>query len=207
MKLFSYIGLLFLGFLALYLSGTYIEHFVPTTLTSEVVEPDILLSNSKRYFQDDAHERSMKHLIHAIEAIEKIEQEIDDDSKRRVDLAVVDLKNIYAEMSHDTFNITKLNEASVKALNALTYAELKVSEHYVESHELNKARIALGYGMLHIKNALLFAEGRKKEYEVQLYAEIDSIVENNHLSDDELIEKLEHMIAELDEDRLIESEH
>lgn len=207
MKLFSYIGLLILGFIVLYIAGSVIHHLVPTTLTSEVVEPDILLSNTKRYFEDDAHERSMNHLIHAIEAIEKIEQEIDDDSKLKVDKAVVELKKIYAEMSHDTFNITKLNEASVKALNALTYAELKVSEHYAESHELNKARVALGYGMLHIKNALLFAEGYKKEYEVKLYAEIDSIVENKHLSDEELIEKLEHMITELDEDRLIESEH
>lgn len=180
----------------------FIGHSEPTTLTNEVIEPDILLSNSRTYFEQDAYHRSMEHLARAIEAIKRIEQDIDEDSKYKVDMAINGLNDIYRSMSQDTFNIDQLNNASIKALNALTFAELKVTEHFVESHELNKAQVALHYGILHIKNALTFAQGYKKEYEIKIYKELDSLIENHHLSDEELIKKLEHMIGELDDIRL-----
>ncbi|WP_421870263.1 hypothetical protein [Marinoscillum sp.] len=202
MKVFGYIGFVVLFFLTLYGVHHFIDGSQPATITSEVVEPDILLSNTKKYFQQDSHERSMEHLMKAIRSIERIEQDIDDSSKLKVDKAVNDLKLIYAEMRHDTFNIKKLNEASVKALNALTYAELKVTEHFVESHHLDKARVALNYGIMHIKNALMFSEGSKKDYEVQLYTELDSLIEHGHYTDKQLIQQLETMIDNLDDVRI-----
>ncbi len=202
MKVFGYLGFVAAFFLTLFAIHHFAMKSAPSTLTADVVEPDILLSNSKKYFEEDAHQRSMEHLYRAIQAIEKIEQDIDDDSKKKVDKAVKSLKNIYSEMKHDTFNIKKLNEASVKALNALTYAELKVTEHFVESHELDKARVALQYGMLHVKNALMFSEGVKKEYEIKIYAELDSLLNHDHFTDKQLIEHLEKMINEMDEGEL-----
>lgn len=178
--------------------GMLIEHTQPAGLTDEALEPDILLSNSRTYFEEDAHGRSVMHLYNAIEAIKKIEQDLEPESKEKVDRAVVQLEQILQDMSGEIFDVKKLNEASVKALNALTYAELKISEHFVESHELGKAKLALKYGMLHVKHALVFAEGAKKEYEISIYTEMDSLIESDELSDKEIIQKLERMIEDLD---------
>ncbi len=63
--------------------GTLIEHTQPAGLTDEALEPDILLSNSRTYFEEDAHGRSVMHLYNAIEAIKKIEQDLEPESKEK----------------------------------------------------------------------------------------------------------------------------
>lgn len=198
LKAAGYIFFLLFVFAILYLSGRYIHVTKPAVLTEDAVKPDMLLLNSKIYFQEDAHKRSISHLRNAIDAIRDLEQELDEESKAKVDHSLDQLEAIYEEMSHEEFNIKHLNEASVKALNALTYAELKLTEHYVDSDELDNARVALKHGMLHVKNALKFAEGLKKEYEIHIYHEMDSLIANDQLSDREILRKLERMIEDLD---------
>ncbi|MEQ8474395.1 MAG: hypothetical protein RIC35_24575 [Marinoscillum sp.] len=198
MKVLGYIAFLAFCLLLLYGVGKFKHHGEPITITAEAVEPDILLSNSKNYFEEHAYHRSMGHLKSAITAIRQIEQGIDDESKEKVDAAVDELEEIYNEMSHETFNIKHLNEASIKALNALTYAELKVTEHFVDSHELDKAKVALNYGMLHVKNALMFSEGENKDYETEIYIEIDSLLRSGEISNKDVLIKLENMIVDLE---------
>ncbi|MAE87374.1 MAG: hypothetical protein CMB80_31865 [Flammeovirgaceae bacterium] len=203
----SYVAILLISYAALHLTSMVINHSEPVTVTSDAIDPDLFLKNSSKYYNSAAHNRSMEQLLKAIKAIEKIEQEIDEDSRKIVDFAVTDLKEIYSEMRHDTFDINKLNKASVKALNALTYAELKVTEHFVESQDLNNAKIALDYSMLHIKNALRFSEGVTKEYEIKIYSELDSLIQNKHLSDEELIARIQQMLEELDNEQLYTEEN
>lgn len=202
MKLLGYLSVVIIFFGTLYIIDHFQGHDKPAIITEDAVEPDLHLSNSKLYFQEHAHERSLQQLRSAIDAIREIEQEIDEESKNKVEKAVQELEVIYDEMSHGNFDMEKFNDASVKALNALTYAELKITEHFVESHDQAKAKLALKYGMLHVKNALMFSQGKKKEYEIHIYSEIDSLVENQALTDAEVIEKLEAMLQELDESGL-----
>lgn len=147
---------------------------------------------------EHAYERSLMHLDEGINAIREIEQDLDPESKKTVDEAVENLRVIHAEIAGDSLSMKDMNEAFVKVLNALTYAEIKVSEHFYQSEELENAQVALKYGRLHMKNALKYAEKDMRDYEVQLYSEIDSLIENNTFSNEEIIAHLENILAELD---------
>ena len=198
MKLISYLGVIAFFFLLMYGIGYFIDREKPATLTHEAVDPDILLSNSKAYIEEHARERSLFHLDQAIQSIKEIEQDMDEESKKRVDESIRELEIVFNEIRDDNFEMKDLNNACIKALNALTYAEIKVSEHFIESDQLDKAKLAMKYGMLHVKNALMFSEGTKKEYEVTIYAEMDSSIENKHMSKKEIIALMERMLVELD---------
>ncbi len=174
------------------------HNIAPTTLSEAALEPDLLLSNTKQYFTEHAKGRGLFQLELAIDAIIDIEQDLDEESREKVEAAVQTLRALLEEMKHEDFDINQLNDAFDRTLNALTYAELKVSEHFIESHESSKAKLALKYGMVHIKNSLMYSTGKKKEYEIAIYDEMDSLLENGGLGNKEIIQKLELMIEDLD---------
>ena len=167
-------------------------------LTGEAVKPDLLLNNSKKYLKDHAYDRSLAQLDQAIEAIRNIEADLDAESTRILEVSIDELEKVKLEMEMDSLVKEDMDEAFSKALNALTLAELKISEVLIQQDHPRDALIALKYGMYHVKNALKYSEGSKKEYEIHIYEELDSLLENRHLSEEELISRLERMIAELD---------
>ncbi len=176
----------------------YKQTYNPIVLTEEVIKPDILLDNTKQYAKEHSYDRSVSQIEDAIRAIRRIEPELDEESRKLLESSIDDMLIVYAELRNDTLIMEDLNAAFSKALNALTIAELRVTEFLLESDNSDKAIIALKYGMYHIKNALRFSEGRKKEYEAHIYDEIDSLLESRDLDHDEMIARLEIMIAELD---------
>lgn len=170
----------------------------PALLTEQAVEPDLLLDNSKFYLKEHAYERSLDQLDGAIKAIREIELDLDEESKRILEFSISELELVKKEMEMDSLVTADLNEAFSDALNALTIAELKVSEILLKQNHPKDALVALKYGMYHVKHALKYSQGEKKEYEIHIYQEIDELLENNSLSEEEMIEKLEAMIHELD---------
>ncbi|MDW3193054.1 MAG: hypothetical protein R8G66_11850 [Cytophagales bacterium] len=170
----------------------------PALLTEQAVEPDLLLDNSKFYLKEHAYERSLDQLDQAIKAIREIELDLDEESKRILEFSISELELVRTEMEMDSLVTEDLNEAFSDALNALTIAELKISEILLQQNHPKDALVALKYGMYHVKHALKYSQGEKKEYEIHIYEEIDELLENNSLSEAEMIEKLEAMIHELD---------
>lgn len=198
MKILGYFTFLALVIGTMYAISVFTHNNTPSTLSRAAIEPDLLLSTSRTYFMEHAKSRSVTQLRRAIASIIDIEQDLDQDSRAKVNEAVKKLRGIVKDMSQNDFDVDQLNDASIRALNALSYAELKVMEHYVDSHELDKAQLALKYGMMHIKNAMVYSSGKKKEYEIHIYDEMDSLMENGELSNKEIIQKLESMIEDLD---------
>ena len=176
----------------------YNKTYNPVTLTGDVIKPDIYLDNTKQYAKEHSYERSISQMEDAIEAIRKIEPELDEASQAMLESSIEDMMVVYEELKNDTLVMEDLNQAFSKALNALTIAELRVTEFLLENDQSSEAIIALKYGMYHLKNALRFTEGHKKEYEAHIYDEIDSLLESRDLDHDAMIERLEFMIAELD---------
>lgn len=170
----------------------------PALLTEQAVEPDLLLDNSKFYMKEHAYDRSMSQLDDAIAAIREIELDLDEESKRILEISIAELELVRREMEMDSVVLEDLNKAFSDALNALTIAELKITEVLLQHNHPKDALVALKYGLYHIKHALKYSNGEKKEYEIHIYQEIDELLENNTLSDEEMIEKLETMIHELD---------
>ncbi len=190
------IMILVFGSFALYTK--VLDDSKPALLTEQAVEPDILLDNSKFYMKEHAYDRSLEQLDQAIKSIREIELDLDEESKRILEYSISELELVRTEMEMDSLVTEDLNKAFSDALNALTIAELKISEILLQQDHPKDAIVAMKYGMYHVKHALKYSQGEKKEYEIHIYEEIDALLENDSLTDAEMIEKLEAMIHELD---------
>jgi len=194
-----YIFLLLIFFGILYATKEYQKKFVPVELTDEITRPDILFSNSKQYVRKHSYERSLVQLTEAIEALKNIEVDVDSLSREKIDESIVDLEKVVLEFENKNFKIEDMNDAFAKALNALTIAELRITETLLKEEHTVDARVALKYGMYHLKNAIKYTEGKKKIYEVHIYDEIDSLLNSGSMDKEEMINKIEFMINELDQ--------
>jgi hypothetical protein len=170
----------------------------PAPLSSQAVDPDLHFRNSRAYVKDHSYDRSMDHLDEAIEAIREIEGDLDEESRILLEEAVADLEIVRKELAGDSLRLEDMNVAYSEALNALTEVEVKVTKALLQDDRGDEARLALKYGMYHLKNTLKFTQGKKKDYEIHIYEEIDSLLENKSLSHDEMMRKLDHIIEELD---------
>jgi hypothetical protein len=190
-------SLLYLSTAILLMGGIYLFSYLNTEskiapLSSKAIIPDLLLNNTSVYYQEHAINRSM------VKAIKNIAIDLDPESKRILDLSIIDLIEVRKEIANDSVDSEHFDDAFSKVLNALTLAELRVSEALLETNHGKEARVALKYGMYHLSNTLKFTTGKKKDYEIHLYNELDSLLENGKLSHDEMIVRLEKMISELD---------
>ena len=167
-------------------------------LTYEAVEPDLLLSNSRTYYREHAYKRSVDNLDRAIASIRAIEADIDADGRALLEEVIIDLEIVKEELKNDSLNLDDLNIGYSEALNALTEAELKVTRALLKSNHDGAAVVALKYGMMHLKNTLKYTEGAKKEYEIHIYEEIDSLLKNKSMPNDQMIKKIDEIMLELD---------
>lgn len=166
-------------------------------LTDGASEAELLISNSRLYAKEHAYSRSLHQLDLAIETIVEIEQNLDKESRENIDKAVSELRKVYTEIEDHKLVNTDMNNAFTKTMNALTYAELKITEHFIETEDFHAARAALKAGMIHMENALKFADKGHKSYELQIYTEIDSLLQHSLLSKVEIVAELEKMLEEL----------
>jgi hypothetical protein len=182
---------------ALYVISLFKED-KPAPLSDKAISPDMLLGNSRMYIKERNHKRGLVHLAMAIDAIRKIEADLDDDSKQLLEDAIFDLEKVYHEIEVDSLSIKDLNISYSEALNALTLAELKVSEALIDHGDDHDALVALQYGIVHLKNALKYTEGEKLEREIQIIQEIEDLIANKDMTREQKIEEMQRIEAELD---------
>lgn len=199
MKFFQ--NILFLGFVlsCFYIYGLIDHSRHAVTVSDDAIRPDLLLENTRLYTREHAKERSLKQLYKAIQAMRNIEDDVDDQGKEAIEVAINDLIGIYEEIQSGQVVEADLRSAFTKAFNALTYAELKVSEVLINTDMKSDAIIALGYGKVHIKNALKFADKEKFEDELRIYTELDSMISSPDMTKEETIRHLNKVLAELDQ--------
>ncbi len=169
------------------------------SLNNAAVEPDLYMQNARHYAKEDfLVDRTLKHLKKSIESIRKIEEDIDMNSQESVDDAVENLERLYYKILGDSAFTDDLNQAFEYALNTLTLAELRVSEKYAESNNMEMATIALNYAKMHLKSASQFSNHPDLDKEHHVYAELDSIIEDGTIPPVIIIEKIDKMISEMD---------
>lgn len=168
--------------------------------TLDPLKPDFYLDNSKVYLlREYDYERSHAQLAKAIESMRELEKELDEQGKFIIETSIKDLHKISREIESKELSKADLNAAYAKALDALTYAEIKISEHLLEENSSKDAIIALKYGMVHLRNALKYSDSEElKNFEMHIYEELDSLIDNKSLSHDEMKKKLDHLLDELD---------
>ena len=140
----------------------------------------------------------LEHLIKAINDIRTIEEELDPESAALLEESIADLEIVKRELEHDSLVIEDVNISYSEALNALTEAEIKMTQALLRSDHRDDAMVALKYGMVHLKNTLTFTQGEKKASEIRIHDEINDILNDEDLTDDEIEERLAHIILELD---------
>ncbi|MFT6866528.1 MAG: hypothetical protein ACJA08_001359 [Cyclobacteriaceae bacterium] len=171
--------------------------FPANKVTEAAKDADLFISNSRLYAKEHAYERSLLHLELAIKSIEDMEEKLDAEARKTVDKAIKELRLIYLEIKEHRLDNTDMNHAFTKTMNALTYAELKVTEHLIESDDYHNAMVALKSGMIHIENALKFADKGHLAYELEIYTQLDSLIDHSEMSKKEIVFELDKMMAEL----------
>lgn len=200
-RFLQYIGTLAFLFSAFYVVGLFDLGYTSkhSSLNEDAVEPDLYMSNARHYAKEDkVVERSLMHLDRAIDAIRKIEGDIDLGSRATVDDAVKNMERVYNRILGDSAMNDDMNLAFEYALNALTLAELRVSEKYAESNNPKMARVALKYAKMHLKSAGLYSSLKNYEKEQHIYYEIDSLIKAGDISSVLITEKIDHFIQEMD---------
>ena len=198
-KIFQYLGMLVFLLSILVVAGLFTEPNPDhPSLNETSAEPDLYLSNVRHYAKEDLAGRSLYHLNKAIESMRKIETDIDINSQQKVDEAIVHLEMIYDEIATDSLVSSDLNKAFEFALNALTLAELRVSERYAESNNPDQAKIALKYAQMHLKSASQYSELPNINLERHIYYEIDSLILSEAMAPVLIAEKIDHFISEMD---------
>lgn len=199
MKALAYILIIVDFALAFLLVEYFHEGDRPISLLRRAVKADHLLLNTRFYVQEAAYHRSHLNLVNAIEELEEVAQQADPQSKAHITTALDDLAKVKVEMDSGKFIMSNINSASIVALNALTYYQIKTAEYYIQNDMLHEAKVALEFGMLHVRNALKFAEGTKKDHEVHIFYEMRAIIEDKNMPQDEMYSKLEFMLHELED--------
>lgn len=192
------------NFVLLLLSETKEDKEHPT-LNESATMPDEYLKNVKYYAEQDRHEMSAYNLEKAIAAIWKLEGDVDEESFEMLENAVDRLEEIHKSILLNSFDSKEMSAAFEFSLNNLAHAELEISEMYAETNHMEKAKTALKYAQLHIKNAMLFHDSYWDNdflhyaIEKRVFLEMDSLLQNESFSPMKYSLELDKMIKEVDE--------
>lgn len=203
MRALSYIATLVVLFSVFFAARFYFQISRPATLTQEAIRPSIHLVNSKLYFEEDNYKRSLKELERGIEEIEGLKTAIHPASEEKINEALAELQRVYENALDKDISKDQINQASVDMLLALTYSQVKAAKAFIEEQKQKKCRQALRYAMYHIKNALILSEGTKKDYEVQIYAEMNEVVKNYRLTADDITDLIGRILADLEASEVV----
>lgn len=185
--------------IALALLQNYHERNEPLPVLMRAVKPDHLLLNARAYIQESAFQRSHDNLKEAITEMEYVVAQADTASSIHINTGLEDLRLVEKMMQQGDYNSSELNKACVVALNALSYYQIKSAEDFIRHDMRPEAVKALRHGMAHVKNALIFAEGNKKDNEVHIYNEMNDIIRDDDLLKGTIMDKLDAMLYELED--------
>ena len=187
----------------LYLGGKQQRDARYSTLNADAVMPDEYLLNVAYYEEHERHAKSASNLEQAIQSIWKLEAEVDDESFEKLEAAIQRLEQIHKKIMRGSVDPHELKIAFEYALNNLAYAELKIAEICIETDHLDEANLAIKYGQLHIKNAILFHDDSigdtvQLAIEEHVFDEMDSLLKNQIISSVQQTTLVEKMIKEVD---------
>ncbi|MDH5609760.1 MAG: hypothetical protein OEY56_09775 [Cyclobacteriaceae bacterium] len=167
-------------------------------INETATQPDHLISNAIHYFREHQRHTTMEFIEKAILSMKLIEKDADSISNLAIEKAISDLKVVDQEFRDKSIDRDHMQHAFLNALNSLALAQLRVSESYRLNGENENSVYALKYAMNHIQNAMRYANENEMVVEEKLYTAIDTLLENDEMSDNEMIDMLEKIIQELD---------
>lgn len=160
------------------------------TIHGAAAKPDDYLLEARHYESKQRHDKSARSIEQAIQAIWKLEKDVDDESFDRLEESITRLEAVHRKILRDTIAPAELRSVFEYALSNLAHAELQVAEKYSKSNQSGEAHAALVYAQLHIKNALILHNPNDTQdslavtYEEQLIGRIDDLLKQENTDED-----------------------
>lgn len=179
------------------------------TINNAAAKPDDFLIEAKNYEEMARHDKSAYSIEQAIQAIWKLENDVNDESFERLEQTITKLEIVHRKILRDSIPSEELLKSFEYALGNLAHAELEVAEQYFKSNQTEKTKSALRYAQLHIKNALLLhhTDDSAKQTELHLLKEMDSLFSLKNLSDpantaslDKILKEVDQLIEQIDQE-------
>ena len=196
---YKYIGFIIIVVLLAYASThsnlMYEDEHI--SLNDENLDIDLNINNTRHFVKEKALDRGLFHLDKAITSLQNFEEDIDLQSGEQVEKAISNLNIIKRELQVDSLNIEDMNTAFAITLKTLTLAELRVSENYALTNNLEYSLLALKYAKLHLRHALEYANMPERANELKIYAELDSLIESKEIAPTEVMIRIDKIIKEM----------
>ncbi len=197
---------IFVAFLTtLYIWDQSIKHGVQQPTIHELaVKPDNFLLEALDSEDKHLHKRSAIKIELAIEAIWKLEPDLDAKNFERLEQTIKKLELVHRKIIRDSIPNEELLNVLNYALGNLTYVELEVAAKYTESNQTRETRAAIKYARLHLQNALILHKSSVTDdddllaSEIELLDEIDSLLNRDNLSQSDYSTSLDKMISDCD---------
>jgi hypothetical protein len=164
------------------------------------VKPDDMFRNANHYYRD-YHQRltSIQYINKAIETMEVIEKDMDSISNQLIEEAIADLKNLVTEFEKKEVNEYHMEHAFANALNSLAYAQLRVSEYYLEQGREQDAEAATKYAIKHLHSAMYFSEEAQFRAEQHIVELVEELQKEENLTEEEVRLRIHEAVGQLDE--------
>ncbi|WP_420578572.1 hypothetical protein [Ekhidna sp.] len=171
----------------------------PVAISSHASIPNYALQNARIYLSDKEYSRSSLYMDEAVRSFQYLRDKSTDESRQKLDAGLKALRTVKSQMDLGYFNETSLNKNSVIALNALIYYEIASAKDFILEDKRPEAMKAVSFAIDNLRYALDFAEGNKKEYEVQVFSDMDMIMSDYYMDKSDFIETLDSILVELDD--------
>lgn len=169
------------------------------TLSVEADKPDTYLKTVANHAFNHEFDKCIYHLEKAIESIQTIESDVDQESAELLEGAISRLESVKQEFVKDSLITTDMNAAFEYSLNVLARAELRVSEMYAETNQREFAELALKHARLHVKNAQWQGDAKYEDKEHYVFLEIDSLIQDESISPVDLTIRIDKILKEMDQ--------
>jgi hypothetical protein len=162
--------------------------------------PDNMMRNATHYYRDYGQRlTSIKYIKKAIESMQLVEKDMDSTSNAHIETAIADLEKLVDEFEKKDIDENHMQHAFATALNSLAFAQLRVSEKYMEEGLEDDASAATKYALKHLNSAMYFSEAAELQAEEHIFDMISELKELDDISDEELREKIHLAVLELNE--------
>lgn len=169
----------------------------PIPIGSHASVPRYALLNARIYLDDKIHYRSALHLSEAVRSMAYLRDHSTGMSRKHMTTGLDALKQVEKQMEAGYFNSDSLNENSVVALNALIYYEIESAKAFIREDQVTEGIKALEIAVEHLRSALGFAQGNKKEYEIEVFSDIHEVISNYYGNRSEMIKTLDGILDEM----------
>ncbi|WP_370086154.1 hypothetical protein [Ekhidna sp.] len=169
----------------------------PIAIGSHASIPRYALQNARIYLDDGNYYRSALYLSEAVRSMEYLRDNSSGTSLKHLTTGLEALQQVEDYMAEDYFYSDKLNESSVIALNALIYYEIESARTFIMEDKVTEGIKALEIAVEHLRSALGFSKGNKKEYEIAVFSDIHEVISNYSGDRSQMIAILDGILDEL----------